>query len=173
MSASAIATGLSFSRFRCVAVSVLCVLIACGSDVNIGGPGDAGEPLSLDCEPCVFNEDCHAGAACGAFSGDAYCATLCPQGTECASGQTCSSVNIVGSNQKACLPASGKCPTAPPPPGPDGGVATKCGTLNGPTIASACHSCKAGVGTCQANGCYGGWWCNTTNNECVRPPKCS
>lgn len=148
-----------------------CALAACGTDVNIGGNADAGEPLSADCEPCVLSEDCLPGSTCGQYSGNAYCAKLCPQGNECSAGQVCSSV-VAGATVMACLPSSGKCPAAAPPPGPDGSIPTKCGSLNGPTVPSACKSCKPGVGDCQANGCYGGWWCNTTTNDCQRPPKC-
>ena len=141
----------------------------CGTDVDIGGTAD----LSADCEPCARTLDCHATSACAQYAGNAYCATLCPKGTECDATESCTVVtNTSGASVQACLPSSGKCPTAPPPPGPDGSVPTRCGADNGPTIPSACHSCKAGVGTCQANGCYGGWWCNTTTNDCVRPPKC-
>lgn len=147
-------------------------VIGCGTDVNLGGTADGGEPKSADCEPCVFVDDCHAGAACGQYSGDAYCATACPQGNECGTGQTCASIVSTTGTVMACLPISGKCPTAPPPSGSDGSVVTKCGALVGPTVPASCKSCKAGVGTCQANGCYGGWWCNTALTECVRPPKC-
>jgi hypothetical protein len=43
-----------------------------------------------------------------------------------------------------------------------------CGTLVGPDISSCCHSCSGQ--TCQANGCYGGWWCNTDTCHCQQPP---
>lgn len=156
-------------------VGAVCTLVwvGCGQDVDLGGSANAAQPLSADCEPCVFADDCHAGAVCGLYSGDAYCATECPKGNECASGQTCVSVaTTVGGAVMACLPSSGKCPAAPPPSSADGGVVTKCGVLVGPTVSATCKSCKVGVGDCQANGCYGGWWCKTTTSECVRPPKC-
>lgn len=164
-----IASRLATAAFVTFAGALL-VSLACGGDVDIGGNADAG--LSLDCEPCTFEQDCHAGAICGSFSGDQYCATLCPAGNECAGGQTCGSVtSSSGTTSRACLPSSGACPAAESPPGPDGGVLEKCGSLNGPNVTSACHSCDPGL-SCQPNGCYGGWWCNTTTSKCQRPPKC-
>jgi hypothetical protein len=53
----------------------------------------------------------------------------------------------------------------------DGG---QCGTLVSPSASSCCHSCTVGVGDCQPNGCYGGWWCdvaNQTSCSCKKPPQ--
>lgn len=59
-----------------------------------------------------------------------------------------------------------------PDAGADAGV-TQCGTLVAPSVTASCHSCTAGSGTCQANGCYGGWWCDTSTNRCkVAPTTC-
>jgi hypothetical protein len=35
---------------------------------------------------------------------------------------------------------------------------------------AGCTSCKTSNKPCQANGCYGGWWCNTATNRCRKPP---
>lgn len=45
---------------------------------------------------------------------------------------------------------------------------TTCGTLVAPSVPASCHSCTSQ--TCQPNGCYGGWWCNTSTNRCQSPP---
>jgi hypothetical protein len=39
-----------------------------------------------------------------------------------------------------------------------------------PGTAAACHACRARA--CQANGCVGGFWCDTTARHCHSPPDC-
>jgi hypothetical protein len=46
-----------------------------------------------------------------------------------------------------------------------------CGALAGPSLGACCHSCTVGVGDCQGNGCYGGWFCNTQSCRCQAPPN--
>jgi hypothetical protein len=54
---------------------------------------------------------------------------------------------------------------------PDAGPASEaCGTLIGPDVAAGCTSCKRGGSNCQTNGCYGGWWCDSSTNRCQKPP---
>jgi hypothetical protein len=43
-----------------------------------------------------------------------------------------------------------------------------CGSLAGPTVTAGCH-CSSSK-SCAANGCYGGWWCNTATNKCQAAP---
>jgi hypothetical protein len=45
-----------------------------------------------------------------------------------------------------------------------------CADYAAPTVASKCHSCPAGK-VCQANGCWGGYWCNVPTVRCVTPPS--
>ena len=56
----------------------------------------------------------------------------------------------------------------------DGGAADAgtawCGQVAPPDAANlCCASCTAGQSGCQANGCYGGWWCDTSACTCVSP----
>jgi hypothetical protein len=52
--------------------------------------------------------------------------------------------------------------------GPSDGPA--CDGWAPPTTAAACHAC--GVGECQPNGCFGGFWCDVTQRRCHPPPPC-
>jgi hypothetical protein len=54
----------------------------------------------------------------------------------------------------------------------DGGVPVDhCGTLVAPSVDGGCHACSASSSDCQANGCYGGYWCDTSSVDCHTPPK--
>jgi hypothetical protein len=56
--------------------------------------------------------------------------------------------------------------------GADGGLdATQCGALVGPTVPAACRACNLDASDCQPNGCYGGYWCNTSDSDCRAPPQ--
>lgn len=46
--------------------------------------------------------------------------------------------------------------------------AATCGPLVAPSVSATCRSCSGQ--SCQPNGCYGGYWCNTTTNRCEAPP---
>jgi hypothetical protein len=129
----------------------------------------AGKEAPDDCDPCASAQDCLTSAVCAQFAGDEFCATKCPNGNECPADEVCTSVASAGSNVRACLPKSGTC-SAAAPPAPDGATLEVCGALNGPTIPSDCHSCGRFSDDCQANGCYAGWWCNTSTRQCQRPP---
>ncbi len=50
----------------------------------------------------------------------------------------------------------------------DSGVGLTCGTMVAPTVVAGCHSCTNQ--TCQTNGCYGGYWCDTATVKCHAPP---
>ena len=161
---------------------------ACGANVDLGGTADAGLPDTSasdrsavadndndDCEPCASAANC-AGAACilvspngTTQSGNLYCATLCPIGSECDSNETCSAATTSdGTNTRACAPMAGTCPTAVEPSATDGAPLDRCGVLTSPDVPSTCRSCRY---DCQPNGCYAGWWCNTEKLRCERPPK--
>lgn len=47
--------------------------------------------------------------------------------------------------------------------------AAACANLIGPSVnGTACHGC--GTHSCQPNGCYGGYFCDTLAKHCVSPP---
>ncbi len=149
----------------------------CGIDVSLGGSPEGGAPdvatvdPALDCQPCLEQTDCTPAETCGEFSGDSFCATLCPDGTGCDPAETCSAITTVGgAGIKACIPVGGICAPAESPDGGDGPL-DRCGALSGPTLKATCQSCGKSSTDCQANGCYGGWWCNTTTRRCQKPPK--
>ena len=164
-----------------IAVAGVATCIAsCGADVNLGGTTDASAPdagrnadeVSDLCEPCDTGQQCPVGATCAALSGShRFCATPCPRGSECDTDDICKLVasSVAGESVRACAPAAGTCAT-PPPPVADGAVVEHCGALEGPTIIATCKSCDKDDSDCQRNGCYGGWWCNTTNGRCQKPP---
>jgi hypothetical protein len=147
-----------------------------------------GEPTGVDpaqCPACITDSDCESGSICSQFGADIYCAPACPASGGCASGRTCSTVaSATGDQVDVCVPVGDVCglqvgpDTVPPdeqakkkdagspPPAPPGGT---CGTLADPNTAAQCHSCGT-THTCQANGCYGGWWCDTSTDRCQAPP---
>jgi hypothetical protein len=48
---------------------------------------------------------------------------------------------------------------------------TVCGDLVAPTVDAGCRACGTGDDDCQPNGCYGGYWCDTSETDCKTPPK--
>ncbi len=145
-----------------------------GADGTATGDG----PNASACPPCTTDKDCNDGA-CAQFQGDSFCAPACPKGNECASDRTCLSETSVSGNQvSVCVPNGNVCgPSVGPksdgglPPGCDAGSAppSTCGTLVGPNTSAGCSSCSGS--NCQPNGCYGGWWCDTSTNKCHAPPS--
>jgi hypothetical protein len=130
------------------------------------GAGDGGA-LAAACPSCVTDKDC-SGGVCAQIGGDTFCTPTCPMGNECASDRACTSVTTVsGQQSSACVPRGDVC-------GPssldDAGAppSMTCGTLVGPDTKASC-ACSSGK-TCSANGCYGGWWCDTATNRCHSPP---
>ena len=157
--------------------------IACGAAIDLGGSDDGSAsaldastsddgaaPQGVACDPCLSVDDCGNGTVCARFASgaDSYCGTLCPAGSGCDAGtEVCRSVALVsGQSTMICAPNSGACPTAVSPQS-DGSVLEHCGVLSGPTVDAECRACEF---SCQKNGCYSGWWCNTTTKRCVRPP---
>jgi hypothetical protein len=169
-----------------------------GGGAGGGGGSGGGFAPSTPCVPCVTTADCAPGSQCAQFSGDAFCGVMCTGSAECGAGETCQAATTFNGQQvKVCLPGSGVCAppvdggscgpctagtSCDPPTGlcvqdvdagpPDAGA---CGTFLPPATPSCCHSCVAGTGSCQSNGCYGGWWCDTAASpSCYcRPPPTS
>ncbi len=146
-----------------------------------GGPGADGGPGGTLCTACVTDNDCNGGT-CAQFQGDTFCAASCATGS-CPSGTTCTPESSASGEQvSVCVPDNNACgqPVGPqsdggpppPPPGCDAGASNPnvCGSLVGPSVMAGCNSCSSGGHTCAANGCYGGWWCNTSTNKCQAPP---
>ena len=155
---------------------------------DASAPVDAGD---ITCQPCLVSSDCGANGSCVQISGADTCAIRCDT-TACGPGSTCApSVADDGTLVQVCIPADG-CGGASCPPtcpvgtecnpstalceqilstldaGQDGG--TLCGTLREPNAPSTCHGCSGDAGSCQANGCFGGWWCDESVNRCARAP---
>ncbi len=160
-----------------------------------GGGGGAADAGSQTCRPCLTGAECETGGACVQYSGDSFCARSCAATAECATLEDCALATDFGGLQvQVCLPRSGSCavdagcgvcgpgtscdlPSGSCVEGFDAGPADAgaCGTRVPPETPACCHSCVAGVGSCQANGCYGGWWCDTASasNCSCRPPPTS
>lgn len=171
-----------------VAVAAARSLSACGSDVDVGGGDDAGaaddafvpdaalpdgaEPPRAPCDPCADATECRRDTTCATLDGgNTYCLVLCPTGSECTSPDECQSIAAAEENATmACVPRGGSC-TPAPPPSSDGGPLLRCGDLVAPSVAASCRSCNPSSSTCQPNGCYGGWWCDTYDHRCHRPPE--
>jgi hypothetical protein len=59
--------------------------------------------------------------------------------------------------------------TDAPADGPD----SLCGNLAPPTAPAPCRACNPDSGTCQANGCFNGYYCDVTITDCEPlPSKC-
>ena len=166
---TALAAGASFVAFG-----------GCSTDVNLGGTADAGaldgtpapEEIAGFCEPCASELACPSTTNCVQIAGvHTFCARLCPLGTECDAYHACQLAvrPSEGKMVHVCVPKTGACAPAKPPQR-DGAPVVRCGGLDGPTVAAACTSCDKDDKDCQRNGCYGGWWCNTTTNRCQKPP---
>lgn len=164
------------------------ITLACGRDVDIGGApdddagsgtdaadaqrDDAEAPPLAECDPCLAAVECGEFATCAPVGGsDGFCVALCPKGNECDTDDACRTTpTVAGTQAVACVPKSDACAPAPPPTAQDGATLEQCGVLVGPTIEGSCRSCEKTSPSCQRNGCYGGWWCNTNTRRCERPP---
>jgi hypothetical protein len=146
--------------------------------------GEGGAAASGLCTQCTTNADCKGGAVCAQFQGDTFCAAACPNEGQCTGSTTCTvETSYAGDQLSVCVPDGNLC-GMPAGPVSDGGQpmnacdaapATACGTLVGPTTKASCTSCtSSSQSTCGANGCYGGWWCDTSDSKCHAPPtSCS
>jgi hypothetical protein len=143
------------------------VLVAACS--NGGGNNDAGVN---PCPPCVIDSDCTNGGICAQLGGDSYCALPCPTGSECTASQQCASVvTVTGDQANVCVDPNST--TCGPNPVQTNDAGTTCPGFADPSTTAGCTSCKQFTQTCQANGCYGGWYCNTQTNKCQAPPTCT
>lgn len=157
------------------ALLVTVVAAGCGADVNLGGTADAGlvadasfEP-SAACEPCTSTADCAANARCIELGSHLYCATSCADAGTCGAAEQCrTAISATKESVASCIPNTNACSSVASPAAADGGVLQQCGELVGPSVDANCKGCDY---DCQANGCYGGWWCNRTTRRCQRPPK--
>ncbi len=147
----------------------------CGTDVDLGGSPDGGSvdagPPGAQCAPCASGAECLSGN-CGQFAGDLYCGTPCSASSPCATGDSCEEViSTAGASVHLCVPTNGVCLLAIAPPAEeDGAPLDHCASLNGPSIASPCEACGKYSNDCQANGCYGGYWCDEATRDCQPPP---
>jgi hypothetical protein len=154
-----------------------------------GDSGTSGESAG-SCVNCLSDTDCSEGAVCAQFQGDSFCASACPNEDECGAGTTCTIVStsngaqasVCEPNNNACAPgysggggadsgAGGGGGGSGGGGGGGGGSSGMCGTYAGPNVSAGCHSCSSGSSSCQANGCYGGWYCDTSGNTCHAPPS--
>jgi hypothetical protein len=173
----------------------------CASSFDGGGGGSGGSngssglpatgPGSAECPACVTGSDCSGGTVCAQFQGDTFCAATCGGESTCPSGRTCTvETTYNGGQVSVCVPDDNACrgPSSTStrdagktaPPGCDAGSsATMCGSTVAPTVKASCSSCSSSSSTCQPNGCYGGWWCDTATSRCqaaptsCAPPPCS
>lgn len=164
--------------FGAFALGLVTVLAACGGGgaspggTTSGGTSTSGAPTADGgagaCTACIQNSDC-GGDLCAQVAGDLDCAHACPNGNECSADSACLSVaGADGTSESVCVPRVDAC-------GSSGGLDASapptetCGSLVGPDVKAACH-CSAKNGSCQPNGCYGGWWCDTASSKCLAPP---
>lgn len=161
----------------------LVLLAACASTESKSGSSSAsgaggGTPA---CKPCVAQSDCPSGDVCAQLAGDTYCAPTCGAGSTCAPDRACTTLSTFdGKQADVCVPRTNVCggsTTATTGGGGAGSTTTStgsggeiCGSLHGPDVSGCCSSCQAGSANCQANGCYGGWWCNVDTCKCQSPP---
>jgi hypothetical protein len=151
-------------------LGALAILVAasCHDQADTKPPpaADAG----VACPPCVTDADCGS-EKCVQLGEDSTCAPACPNGAACSPDRACVvASSVAGDPVSVCVPRSDECgavttpdvDAAPPPSG--------CPGFASPTTPSTCPSCTSGA-NCQPNGCYGGWWCNTTTNRCQAPPS--
>ncbi len=158
------------------ALSIGAFWAGCGSsDAAPDGSAPPDGASAVSCPACVTDQDCMGGGVCTQLGNDSYCAPTCPSGNECAADRACvSASSVTGQQVSVCVPRSDVCSSPSEPTGPSGDGGTPptgtCGTLVGPAVSSTCTSCS-GKSSCQANGCFGGWWCNTATNKCQAPPS--
>jgi hypothetical protein len=166
-----------------------------GSVGGGGGNSDGSGSMTTSCTACVDSSACTSGS-CVQFGGDSYCAPPCHSDADCGSGMQCVLLTSTDAMEtQSCIPRSASCSgagcTSCPAGtmcdigagqcvsgggtsgGGGGGTSGGGGTCPGyaaPTVASCCTSCSSSSSSCQTNGCYGGWYCDTTACKCHAPP---
>jgi hypothetical protein len=128
---------------------------------------------ATDCPACTMDSDCPIGSRCGQLGGDSFCAPDCTNGEACSAGRTCLAVNTIeGAQASLCVTDIGMCAIGGNASAQAStGSGETCGSLVGPDLTACCASCSPSSGTCQPNGCYGGWWCNADTCKCQAPPN--
>jgi hypothetical protein len=66
-------------------------------------------------------------------------------------------------------------PQPQPQPQPTGGGSSsgsQGSVCADPDTPATCHSCSPSSSKCQANGCYGGYLCDTASGRCRAPNQC-
>ena len=169
------------------------VSVGCANSAETGF-GDGGTTTanvnSTDCPACVAASDCNAGSACAQFGADIFCAPRCPKGNECSADRTCTvETSAAGDQVSVCTPKDNACGGGNTRPASTGSTNTctpgapddagssdpnRCGSMIGPAETASCTGCSSSSSSCQANGCYGGWWCDTSSNSChAAPTNCA
>jgi hypothetical protein len=131
---------------------------------------DSGVTLG-PCVSCVVDADC-AGQRCVQRDGDSFCTAECSGEGTCPAGNACASATTAeGGSVQVCVPPPGTCTSS-------AGEADA-----GPDVDSCPWEkpedpgcCKCTGSNCQANGCYGGWFCNREKCQCHAPtqvPSCA
>ncbi len=170
------------------AATETCVAVATFDGVEVQGC----VPQSANCSGMPGCLACPSGTSCDYSTGTCVspppdggpatrdggtCGTLVPPSI----ASCCTSCTAGGANCQPngcyggwwCDTATCRCQAPPSTCGggslPDGGGTGPCIQ---PTTSSCCHSCTPGVGDCQANGCYGGWLCDTATCLCQSPQSC-
>jgi len=155
-----------------------------GASGSTGGSMATGNSTgSSQCPPCMSPSDCSNGQICAQLGADSSCAPACSN-NQCPAGQACEITTDTSGNQvSVCVVPGSLCsdvmPTTTTTTSATNGVTTSvtsststgnemCGSYVGPDISAMCHSCSGA--SCQVNGCYGGWWCDTATNKCHAPP---
>ncbi|MGH7282096.1 MAG: metallophosphoesterase, partial [Polyangiaceae bacterium] len=157
-----------------------------GADGNGNSSGQSTGGSGVDpskCPLCVSDSDCNGGI-CAQFGSDIFCAPSCAGGASCSSDRTCSlETSASGDQVSVCVPNDDACGNAgggsgggtntcaPSGGGDDAGDPNRCGSFVGPAETASCTSCSGSSSKCQANGCYGGWWCDTSTNKCQSSPS--
>jgi hypothetical protein len=154
---------------------VLLFFSACGKStpaepsrdaVAVDGAGLVDASLAA-CHACVTDQDCGCkdcgGPVCAQLHHDTFCATPCGPGNTCVNGDLClSTTTSSGATTHVCTPAVPSCGSDSTP--------WVCGKLLAPEV-SACCTCTGK--SCADNGCYGGWWCDSSSCKCQAPPGAS
>ncbi len=136
------------------------------------------------CVPCVTSSNCGADI-CAQFQGDTFCAPTCEMNEGiggCPSGSTCMYESAFNGEQvSVCIPDDNACGSPPPGTGTGSGSGSNppctssgggnCAGYAAPNTPASCSSCSSSSSSCQPNGCYGGWYCNTSTSSCHEPPS--
>ncbi len=52
------------------------------------------------------------------------------------------------------------------------GADASCPDFVAPDASASCRACSKSTSDCQANGCFGGYWCDTKTVDCqAKPPS--